>query len=314
MFLNLSITGFDMPRNLDLTALRAFVAVADTGGVTKASGFLNLTQSAVSMQLKRLEEMLGVALFDRSARKLNLTGAGEQMLGYARRMLELNDEVLGRLTGPDYEGEIKLGVPHDIVYPAIPKVLQRFNADFPRVKVQLLSSYTARLQQMFDRGEVDVILTTEMEVDPGGETLQERPLIWVGAEGGQMWRQRPLRLAFEHACIFRQGVQRALDKVGIPWEMAVETESTRTVEASVSADLAVHACVEGTEPPYVEAINHGGALPALPEISINLYQSELGAGAPFEALVSLIRAAYAGIDVSPRAGAMPERRLQVAAS
>lgn len=294
MFLNFDITEYDMPRNMDLTALRAFVAVSDAGGVTKASGYLNLTQSAVSMQLKRLEEMLGVVLFDRSARRLNLTGAGEQMLGYARRMLELNDEALGRLTGPDYEGELKLGVPHDIVYPAIPQVLQRFNAEFPRVKVQLISSYTAKLQHMFDRGEVDVILTTEMEVDPGGETLQERPLIWVGAEGGQMWRQRPLRLAFEHNCIFRQGVQRALDRVGIPWEMAVETDSTRTVEASVSADLAVHACVEGTEPPYVEAIGHGGALPALPQISINMYQSELGQGKPFEALASFTRAAFSG--------------------
>lgn len=308
MFLKSHITEYDMPRNMDLTALRAFVAVADAGGVTKASGFLNLTQSAVSMQLKRLEEMLGVALFDRSARRLDLTGEGEQMLGYARRMLELNDEALGRLTGPDFEGELKFGVPHDIVYPAIPQVLQRFNAEFPRVKVQLISSYTAKLQQMFDRGEVDVILTTEMEVDPGGETLQERPLIWVGANGGQMWRQRPLRLAFEHACIFRQGVQRALDKVGIPWEMAVETDSTRTVEASVSADLAVHACVEGTEPPYLEAITHGGALPPLPQISINMYQSELGAGEPFEALVALTRAAFAGAGALP-AKATNDRRV-----
>jgi DNA-binding transcriptional LysR family regulator len=106
-----------MPRNLDLTAVRAFVAVVDAGGVTKASGFLNLTQSAVSMQLKRLEESIGVALFDRSARRLALTGAGEQMLGYARRLLDLNDEVLGRLTATDYTGQITLGVPHDIVYP-----------------------------------------------------------------------------------------------------------------------------------------------------------------------------------------------------
>ena len=130
-----------MPRNLDLTAIRAFVAVVDAGGVTKASGFLNLTQSAVSMQLKRLEESIGVALFDRSARRLALTGAGEQMLGYARRLLDLNDEVLGRLTAKHYTGQITLGVPHDVVYPAIPQVLQRFNTDFPRMRVQLVSSY-----------------------------------------------------------------------------------------------------------------------------------------------------------------------------
>jgi DNA-binding transcriptional LysR family regulator len=292
MFLKFTIKVCDMPRNMDLTALRSFVAVVDAGGVTKASGHLNLTQSAVSMQLKRLEEMLGVSLFDRSARRLDLTGAGEQMLGYARRILQLNDEVLGRLTGPDFEGELTLGVPHDIVYPAIPRVLHRFATAFPRMKVNLVSSYTARLKRMFARGELDVILTTEGALDLGGETLMERSLVWVGAENGQVWKQRPLRLAFEHACIFRGPAQAALDAQGIAWEMAVDSESIRTVEASVSADLAVHACIEGTEPPYVEQVDHGGVLPDLPRIKVNLYRSDLTQGEPFEALLGYIRSAF----------------------
>ena len=125
-----------MPRNIDMTALRSFAAVAEVGGVTKASGFLNLTQSAVSMQLKRLEESLDTKLLDRSGRGVTLTGAGEQLLGYARRMLALNDELFGRLTDQAYEGEIILGVPHDIVYPAIPQALHRFAAEYPRVKVR----------------------------------------------------------------------------------------------------------------------------------------------------------------------------------
>lgn len=281
-----------MSRNLDMTALRAFVTVSDTGGVTKASGFLNLTQSAVSMQLKRLEEAVGVPLFDRSARRMALTGAGEQMLGYARRMLELNDEVLGRLTSQEYEGEVRLGVPHDIVYPAIPEVMHRFHTAFPRMKVTLVSSYTSRLKEQFARGEIDIILTTEGKLDAGGETLLERSLIWVGAENGQVWRQRPLRLAFEHNCIFRTSVQAALDKAAISWEMAVESDSSRAVEASVSADLAVHTCVEGTEPPYVEPISHNGALPNLPAIKINLYWADLGGEEPMRALADFVRQAY----------------------
>ena len=119
-----------MARNLDLTALRSFVAVADAGGVTRAAGFLNLTQSAVSMQLKRLEDGLGIALLDRSARTIALNPMGEQLLSYARRMLALNDEIYGRMTSTDYEGEITVGVPSDIIYPAIPLVLQRFAQDF----------------------------------------------------------------------------------------------------------------------------------------------------------------------------------------
>src|SRR6056297_1848512 len=113
MFLTFDIKEFDMPRNLDLTALRSFVAVADMGGVTKAAGLLNLTQSAVSMQLKRLEESLGVALLDRSSRTIGVTAEGEQLLAYGRRMIAMNDEVFSQITDQAYEGVLVLGVPHD---------------------------------------------------------------------------------------------------------------------------------------------------------------------------------------------------------
>ncbi|WP_093966904.1 LysR family transcriptional regulator [Actibacterium lipolyticum] len=281
-----------MPRNLDMTALRSFVAVAEAGGVTRAAGFLNLTQSAVSMQLKRLEDALQLQLLDRSSRQITLTGAGEQLLGYARRMMDLNDEVFARLTAQEFEGEVLLGVPHDIVYPVIPKVLQRFNAEYPRVKVQLLSSYTMRLKEQFAKGEVDIILTTEDSTDAGGETLAELPLVWVGAPGGTCWKTRPLRLAYERNCIFRGSVQAALDKVGVPWEMAVESNSTRTIEATVSADLAVHTVLAGSEPPHVERIKHGGMLPELPSKQINLYRSDVTGGAVASDLAALIRQAY----------------------
>ncbi|NKB28741.1 MAG: LysR family transcriptional regulator [Rhodobacteraceae bacterium] len=281
-----------MPRNLDMTALRSFVAVAESGGVTRASGFLNLTQSAVSMQLKRLEVSVGLDLLDRSGRTIALTSSGEQLLSYARRMLELNDEVFARLTHQDYEGEIKLGVPHDIVYPAIPKVLQRFACDYPRVRVQLISSNTKRLKEKFDHGECDLILTTEDSCDAGGETLIERALVWIGAPGGNAWKKRPLRLAFERACIFRAGAQRALDDAGIAWEMAVESNSTRSIEATVSADMALHVAVDGTIPHYMEVVQHGGALPELQRTQVNLYAADVGRNAALGDLVSVVRQSY----------------------
>ncbi len=278
-----------MSRNLDLTTLRSFVAVADAGGVTRASGFLNLTQSAVSMQVKRLEDSLELQLLDRSGRGVALTAAGEQMLGYARRMLALNDEAIARLTHQAYEGEVVLGVPSDIVYPSIPQVMQQFARDYPRVRVQLVSSYTRRLKALFARGEADIVLTTEDSCGPEGETLNELPLIWLGAPGGVAWKQRPLPLAFEHNCIFRVGVQEALDRAGIPWVMAVESDSTRSIEASVSADLAVHALVAGAEPRYLEPIPHGGALPDLARTHINMYVAEPSHGPTVDALAAMIR-------------------------
>ncbi|MFC6638803.1 LysR family transcriptional regulator [Sulfitobacter sp. JBTF-M27] len=282
-------------RNLDITTLRSFVAVADSGGVTRAAGFLHLTQSAVSMQLKRLEEMLGLPLLDRSGRTIALTASGEQLLVYARRMIALNDEVITRLTDHAFEGEITLGVPHDVVYPAVPQVLKQFHAAFPRVKVQLEASYTRTLKEQFAKGECDVIVTTEIGVDQGGETLATKPLVWLGAPGGAAWRQRPLPLAFCRYCVFRPHIVAALDEMGIPWEMSVDTESDRTIEAAVSADLAVNAMIEGTQPPYLEVLDHGGALPALPLQQINLYGAKDGTDEVRDTLVDLLRNAFSGV-------------------
>lgn len=282
-------------RNLDITTLRSFVAVADSGGVTRAAGFLHLTQSAVSMQLKRLEEMLGLPLLDRSGRTIALTASGEQLLVYARRMIALNDEVITRLTDHAFEGEITLGVPHDVVYPAVPQVLKQFHAAFPRVKVQLEASYTRTLKEQFAKGECDVIVTTEIGVDQGGETLATKPLVWLGAPGGAAWRQRPLPLAFCRYCVFRPHIVAALDEMGIPWEMSVDTESDRTIEAAVSADLAVNAMIEGTQPPYLEVLDHGGALPALPLQQINLYGAKDGTDEVRDTLVDLLRSAFSGV-------------------
>ena len=283
-----------MSRNLDMTALRAFATTAEAGGVTRAAGLLHLTQSAVSMQLKRLEEALGRQLLERAGRGVVLTADGEKLLGYARRILALNDEVWSRFTDAAFEGEVVLGVPHDIVYPALPPVLQRFHADYPRMKVTLVSSYTERLKMMFGRGEADVILTTEDSVLPGGHTLATVPLIWVGAIGGTAWRTRPLRLAFERRNIFRGNIEAALDEAGIVWEMAVTSEMSRTIEASVSADLAVHAVPEGAVPQMMERIDHGGALPELGATRINLYVADTLRGQAERALVALLREAYAG--------------------
>ncbi|MFU8881836.1 MAG: LysR family transcriptional regulator [Rhodobacterales bacterium] len=279
-------------RNLDITTLRSFVAVADLGGVTRAAGHLHLTQSAVSMQLKRLEEVLGLNLLDRSSRTIGLTAAGQQMLGYARRMVDMNDEVMARLTDQTYEGEIVLGVPHDIVLPAVPHVLQRFNTMFPRMKVQLITTFTRHLKDKYRRGDCDIILTTEADLAPGGETLTALPLKWVGGQGGSAWRQRPLRLVFGRYCIFRPGVIAGLDRAGIDWELAVETESDRTIEATVSADLGITAMIDGMEPRHLQQIDHGGALPDLTVQKINMYGIERARGDVLPQLGGLLRQAY----------------------
>ncbi|HVH02127.1 MAG TPA: LysR family transcriptional regulator [Amaricoccus sp.] len=281
-----------MARHLDLTALRSFAATADAGGVTRAAAQLSLTQSAVSMQLKRLEEGLGIALFDRSGRTVALTAAGEQLLGYARRLLALNDEAWGRMTDQAFEGELTLGVPQDIMYPNVPRVLRQFAQEYPRVKVLLAADATIDLRHRFERREVDVILTTEEEVGPGGETLASEPLVWVGAQGGQAWRSRPLRFGSATRCVFRRPAIAALERAGLPWELAVDSISCSAVEVSVTADLGVYVLLASSIPPRCEAIRHGGALPELPEYQINLYVGDGPKAALAEALGRCVRQAY----------------------
>ncbi|MBU2980768.1 LysR family transcriptional regulator [Lentibacter algarum] len=278
-------------RNLDITTLRSFLAVADYGGVTRAAGMLNLTQSAVSMQLKRLEELLGVNLLDRSSRKIALSSDGEQLLTFARRMVALNDEAVGRLTEDVFEGEITLGAPHDVVYPIVPQVLKAFHAAYPRVKVRLLSSSTMSLHDTLSKGEADLILTTEAQPLSGGETLTEMPLRWVGAIGGQVWRKTPLPLAFCSSCIFRPLVLSKLELADMVWDMAIESSEDRSVEAMISADLAIGAMMEDSIPPHLEALPANCGLPDLGRQKINLY----GAIARDEAtahLADLIRQGY----------------------
>jgi DNA-binding transcriptional LysR family regulator len=281
-----------MPRNLDLSALRSFVTVADVGGVTRAAGFLNLTQSAVSMQIKRLEESLGLSLFLRAARKLALSPEGEQLLSYGRRMLALNDEALSLLSSTACEGEIRLGVPHDVVYPVIPGILRRMAQAYPRVRINLVSSFTLLMKQEFARGGFDVMLTTEEAPDPAAEVLSSRGLVWVGAHEGNAWQRRPLRLGFKDTCIFRGRAQAALEEAGIPWEMATGGESEQAVEATVAADLAVSVRMLGSIPEGMEPIAGENQLPPVGEMKLGLYRATRRSDEAVDHLVGELRCAY----------------------
>lgn len=282
-------------RNLDITALRSLIAIADTGGVTRAAALLNLTQSAVSMQIKRMEENLDMSILERVGRQVILSPQGEQLLSYARKMIALNDDILTRLTEKGFDGEVRLGVPHDIAYPVVSRVLQQFRAQFANVHVELNASSTMKLQEDLARGDADLILTTEPALRPGGETLSRAQLTWVGAEGGQVWRQTPVKLGFSRHCIFRKVTQAALDEAGLRWEMVTETDSDRTIDVMIGADMAICALIAGTEPPHLVPVQHGGALPDLPETLINMYGTGQAQSPVVRALAELLRQGYADL-------------------
>ena len=280
-------------RNLDLGTLRSFVTIAESGSMTRAAGRLFMTQSAISMQIKRLETSLGLSVFVRSAQGMSTTTTGEQLLGFAGQMLELNDEAIGRLTSPDYEGRIRLGVPGDVVYPHIPDILKEFSRDYPRVQIKLSSANTVILKDQFKKGLQDIVVTTEKTPGKGGQVVNTQPLIWTGAEQGNAWKKRPLPLGIAKNCSFRPAVIESLDDAGVKWVDVVASEDVVAGEAMTSADLCVSAELECVKHSGRVAIEHGGQLPELPEYSIVAYCEDNPANQIAQTLVGYLQRAYA---------------------
>jgi DNA-binding transcriptional LysR family regulator len=283
-----------LPHNIDTALLRAFVAAAETGGMTSAARLVNLTQAAVSQQVKRLEETFGRQLFERDRRGLRLTPSGERLLVRARRLLALNDEVWALMTAPDFTGEVRLGVPHDIVGPYMPPVLKSFDQAWPGVRVSLDCRTSVNLLRALERREVDLILTTERACAPHGETLLPDPLVWVGARDGRAWKRDPLPVSIGgEDCAFRPFAIEALNHAGRDWRPVCEISNMLAECAAVEADLAVVPLLASTVPETLTILGAGDGLPPLPMFQINLYLPQVGASDIAVELARHIRAQFA---------------------
>lgn len=276
-------------RHLDLLSLRSLVAIVESGGMTRAAARLHLTQSAVSMQIKRLEQALDTTLLDRAGRTVRPTPQGEQLVDFARQMLALNDDAWHRLTTPRFEGTLAIGVPSDIVYPHIPDVLRRFGREFPSVQVSMTNANSADLRRQLEMGEHDLILTTESRAGRGGKVVARRSLEWTGARGGRAWQNRPLPLAFCTNCMFREPVLIALRKAKIAWVDVVNTISDDGAAVVVAADMAIRADLHDSYSPGIEVLDHRGTLPALPEFSIIQYLGDGPRREVAEAFAAIVR-------------------------
>ncbi len=280
-------------QNLDLGTLRSFVTIANSGSMTRAAGRLFMTQSAISMQIKRLENNLGMSVFDRSSQGMSTTTEGEQLLTFANQMLAINDEAMNRLTSPDYEGQIRLGVPCDVIYPHIPGILKEFGRDFPRVQIKLSSGPTVNLKSQYKQGLLDVVLTTEKVANPDGSVISTHQLVWTGAEDGNAWKKRPLPLGISKNCAFRSSAMKALDDAEHEWIDVVASDDDTAALAMVSADLSVSVEMECVAESGRVAIDHAGHLPELPEFSIVLYSADAPGNQLTQTMVEYLLRAFA---------------------
>ena len=214
--------------------LRTFLAVVDSGGVTPAAAALNMSQAAASQQVKRLEDLLACRLFERVGRKLVLAPAGERLLAQAQRLVAQSDELLSTMRAPAFAGEVRLGVPYDIIGSFVPAILRRFARAQPRVRVSLVCEDSKVVRQQLRSGGVDLALTTETECGRHGETLRTDRLVWVGMPGGDAHLKDPLPVSLgAPTCVFRPVAIEALGKVRRDWRAVCEvSRSSRCMPRS----------------------------------------------------------------------------------
>lgn len=291
---------YEMPRmaapsrNIDVALLRAFVAVVEAGSVTRAAHLLNLTQAAVSQQLKRLEELFGTQLFDRTNRALRTSADGERLLPYAQSMLTMNDALWGLMSKPHYEGALRVGIPHDVVEPNIPPVLKRFDRAWPRVHVTLISGITVDLIAALEAGDLDVALSTQPTTPKEAELLLRDPLVWAGVPGGQAHLRRPLPVSFgSPSCAFRASAIAALANVKRDWRPVCEATALDAVKATIYADTAVSPMLLSAVPSDLMVLEAEDGLPALPPFCINMHLRRSGRTAIAEEFASFVRQEFA---------------------
>ncbi|MGF3025613.1 LysR family transcriptional regulator [Methylobacterium aquaticum] len=229
------------PSNLDLDLVRTFVTICETGNFSRAGERVGRTPSAISLQVKRLEDRLGRALFLRLPRTVVPTPDGEALLSLGRRLLSLNDEVVGFFEAPLLEGRVRFGAPTDSGLFALPAMLRRFAVTHPQVDVDVRLDASRRLQQACAEGGLDLILFTgNAASNRDVQVVHADDLAWIGLRGGLAAERRPLPLAVcDSGCAWRAMALDALDQAGIPYRIAYTSEHCLGQIAAVEADLAV---------------------------------------------------------------------------
>lgn len=264
-------------RHVDLDLLRTFQAVVETGSFASAAEQLGCTQPAVSLQVKRLETLFGQTLIER-ARPARATEPGQTVLGYARRMLRLNDELLGRFDNAREGVVLRIGIPNDFSVAMLPAALSRFAASEPGVILDLQSDLSHALLEGLRTGQFDLVvaMTTERVSDLAVKTWSER-LVWTAAPDLKPAADKPLPLVcYPEGCIYRGRMLKRLAEDGLPWRIAMTSSSFTSIVSAIESGLGVSAFAESTAPEAL-VVDRRKPWPDLGTASVGLYRHPDGA-------------------------------------
>ncbi len=278
-----------MAETLDLAQLRTLLAVVDSGSFSRAAEQVHRTQSAVSMQIKRLEETVGKALFERVGRRSELTREGVALVDYARRILRLHDEALTAISRPEVVGVVRLGVPDDYMSGFLPDVLSQFAETYPQVEVELRCETSTKIAAGYENGDIDIGLATIAMVPQQCRLVRREPVVWATSRRHLVHERDPVPLAvFEPGCIFREWSRDALDEVGRSFRIAYSSESMAGLVTAVEAGLAVTILPRSSMPAEFRELTPDEGFPALPIVDIGLIPPRADAGGAVHALADHI--------------------------
>ena len=257
----------------DTVLLRTFVAICDSGSFTKAAREVNLTQSAVSLHIKRLEDQVGWRLIVRSARSVALTEQGEVLLSYARRILALHKEAEQRL-GRDSAGLIRIGAPDYFDFPTLSSLLGQFSARYPAVRLQVEFGIGPDISAMLDQGELDLAIVSSELGEGDGVALCREPRVWAAARAMRLDPDEPAPLAlYPPHCRWRQLALEQLDRAGRAWTLVAQSAGTAGILAALDAGLGITVFPEHGLPDTLKSLGSTEALPALPDFEFVLRRS-----------------------------------------
>ncbi len=283
--------------DLDIDLLRCFATVAAQGGFTAAGQNLGLTQSAVSLKIKRLEQIVRKRVFDRTSRKLSLTADGEVLLSYARRLLSLNDEAVRRMIAPPVSGHLRLGVADHFVPQHLAPILARFARTYPDLRLEVEVGRSHELRAACERGSLDLVIGKRRDGETAGTPIWTEMLAWAGLAGfrrndpARPGLGAPLPLAMLPAgCMFRDRALTTLSRANIAHEIVYTSASLLGVIAAAEAGLAVTVLGRSTVPATLAEITQ---LPPLGHAEMAIFGDAEGRMALVDPLVGFIRESLA---------------------
>ncbi len=263
-----------MKRDLEIDLLRSFVAVAAHRNFTHAAQSIGRTQSAVSLQIKRLEDIVEKRLFERSRQSVSITSVGEALLVYANRILAANDAALSHLKRPEAEGLVRFGAPDDYATFLIPPILSALRKENPRLQFEVTCDNASDLLPMLDQGQLDVVIATHRPEAVAGQIARYEPLHWVASPDFMDDPDAPLSLVlFPTGCVCRDIALDALQRIDRSWRVAYSTRSLGLMEKAILDSSSVSVMEASVIPPGLKIIDGQVGLPPLSEVVISIHQS-----------------------------------------